>query len=179
MCGYAHGGGEQRNKGRFWFVVANSEGEERVNRLYPLDQGGPYGCEFHSVIKCDNSGYLLGGFQPSRGYPFFTVIKTDNDGEIEWNRTYSTEDEEYGKCFAVLETKAGGFLAVGQSGGAGGRNTFAVRIDVNGDEIWQSTYEGNQWKAVIETEGGFILAGGGEGGRYLTVIFWTMVYSFN
>ena len=98
MCGWSQGG-DQLNHYMFWFVATDNDGEERVNEIYPLEERGAYQVELHSVIQCDDTGYLLGGFQPSRSYPLFTVIKTDNDGEVEWNRTYSIEDNEYGKRF--------------------------------------------------------------------------------
>ena len=160
MCGWSRTG---INANSMWLVTTNNEGEEILNRTYNNAIHGFM--RAHTVIKCDDGGYLMGGYSPNDAVrTAFTVFKTDEDGNLEWWQTYN-DNGPTGECFAVIEVKDGGFLA------AGGWGSYVVRLDNEGDVIWENQYVGREFQAVRETEGGFVLVGygGGAGGIVLKI----------
>src|SRR4030042_70689 len=78
-----------------WLVATDRDGDPVVNRgYYDVRQCG-FMAEDRSLISCDDGGFLLGGrsgwvdtvnFQD--GETYFTMIKTDSTGEVEWFRYY-------------------------------------------------------------------------------------------
>lgn len=90
-------------------------------------------------------------------YQDIYLIKIDENGNKEWDRTYNGSSYEYGK--AIIETKDG-YIIAGTSN-LGGLTEFdydawLIKIDFNGNEIWNKTYgEVNQEdgaNSIIETE---------------------------
>ncbi len=90
------------------------------------------------------------------------IIKTDETGNVEWNRTYGDIDEDRG--VSVLETTDGGYLLAGTSRqpGTGRDKAFIVKTDVNGNELWSNVYGGevgDRLESVVEVEDGFVATG--------------------
>jgi hypothetical protein len=103
------------------------------------------------------------------------AAKIDSEGETQWEEAYGTENADY--CLAATQTQDGGWCLAGDavSGEVGqGFEHFAliVRIDADGNQIWQHTYQGGRddhWlKSVCETsDGGFAAAGYGSREYYM------------
>jgi|GEM_PF-4352689 hypothetical protein len=77
----------------------------------------------------------------------------NNDGEVEWQRDYGE-----GSCYAVIELKSGEFMLAGITGDT----AQLIKIDNDGDVIWQETYQHNEnrlFNSMRETEGGVVASG--------------------
>jgi len=90
------------------------------------------------------------------------AIKTDNRGNVKWEKTFGGSSNEEG--YDVIATSDGGFLLIGYSWSYGNsQQVFAVKTDFHGNVLWQNTYGGSNWdvgNAVIEVSGGgYIIAG--------------------
>ena len=79
-----------------------------------------------------------------------------------WQKTYggSYDDEAY----AITPTKDGGYIVAGYTSSFGnGGDVYLIKIDKNGNKIWQKTYGGSdldEADAITPTEdGGYIVAG--------------------
>jgi hypothetical protein len=119
----------------------------------------------HAVIQTSDGGFLLMGGTESfgAGARDFWLVKTDVDGNVEWNQTYGGPRADNG--FSVVETSDGGFALAGftRSFGAGGQDGWLVKTDVDGNVEWNQTYGGpnndNLFSVVGTSDGGFALAG--------------------
>ena len=119
----------------------------------------------HAVIQTSDGGFLLIGGTESfgAGARDFWLVKTDVDGNMEWNQTYGGPRADNG--FSVVETGDGGYALAGstRSFGAGGQNGWLVKTDVDGNMEWNQTYGGpnnDNLFSVVETgDGGYALAG--------------------
>jgi uncharacterized protein YuzE len=81
-----------------------------------------------------------------------------------WAKSYggSASDEAY----SIQQTSDGGFIVAGisYSFGAGGWDIWVLKLDANGNVVWQKTYGGFDydyaWSIQETSDGGFIVAGG-------------------
>lgn len=91
------------------------------------------------------------------------LVKLNSNGEIEWQKTYGDSGNEVG--YAVIESTAGGYLAVGEttSFGASSNDAFVLRVDESGALIWAKIIGGSSedWAVdVKETDkGDYIVLG--------------------
>jgi len=72
--------------------------------------------------------------------------KTNRAGDMEWDQTYGGGDEDI--AHDVVQTYDGGFAITGitksHSSGARRYNTAILKVDSNGQEIWQEDFGGNR-----------------------------------
>jgi hypothetical protein len=110
------------------------------------------------------AGFIVAGYSASKGAGNRDVllIKTDSEGEMEWERTLGGPADDEG--WAVLETKDGGYLVAGvtESEGVGGKDLMLIKAYSDGYEKWKKTFggAGDDWGvAVLETkDGGYAVA---------------------
>ncbi len=116
-------------------------------------------------LTSDN-GFIMTGHSNSYGEGNYDVylIKTNDNGDTLWTKTYGGLDDEYSKT--VKQTIDGGYVIVGQQGIYQTGNTFDVyliRTDINGNESWAREYGGINYDAGASvdesSDGGFIITG--------------------
>ena len=97
-----------------------------------------------SVLQTNDGGYLVVGYTESYGVGGRDVylIKTDENGDILWTRTYGGSAND--QASILLSSNDNKYLIVGltSSFGNGSCDVYAVKIDNNGDIIWTKTYGG-------------------------------------
>ena len=117
------------------------------------------------TVQTSDGGYAIAGDTESFGMggSDFWLIKTDADGNIQWNKTYGGAlDEVSGD---MCQTNDGGYAISGYtySFGAGGEDFWLVKTDADGTAYWAKTYggTGNEYAySVVQTmDGGYALAG--------------------
>jgi len=117
-----------------------------------------------SIIETNNSLMILGISKDiDNEYYDSSLIKTDKNGSIKWKKTYGGNKDEM--SWALIETSDGGFALAGytSSFGSGHYDSWLVRTDSDGNELWNRTYGGkgdDGCNSLVETsDGGFALAG--------------------
>lgn len=137
------------------------------NTEWTKTYGRHYFDECHSVQQTPEGGYIIVGtmeWYTTRGKDIY-VIKTDSDGNVEWQKTYGSDFNDGGR--EVCLTSDGGYVVTGHlSGGAG-----LIKIDSAGRVRWEKTYgapEGNVVRSIYGSHGrsvqqtsdaGYIVAG--------------------
>jgi len=127
--------------------------------------GGTQNDYAHSVIQTSDGGYAIAGFTNSLGpsSPDFWLVKTDENGNGEWNRTYGGASGE--KAYCVIQTDDGGYAIAGRtrSFGSGEADGWLVKTDELGNVLWNKTYGGTEddiaRKIVRAFDGGYAIAG--------------------
>jgi hypothetical protein len=150
--------------GQILFVKVDALGNMQWNKTVV----GPLGNFANSVLQTIDGGYAIIGtswasdFLPST----FEIIRTDSDGNVQWNKTYGGE----GKFFTAesesgIITKDGGYLLAGVSLEEGQTNAWLawlVKTDSQGNMMWNKTYgEVGSWAfLVVQTQdGGYAFTG--------------------
>jgi hypothetical protein len=112
----------------------------------------------HTVIQTGDGGYLVGG---GTGYDEGSdalLIKTDSEGNMEWETTFG-DSLGWDAFEGLLETFEGDFVASGIKSGKG----FLAKVDANGNHVWEKTYGGSTDGYCIDVrqtdDSGFILVG--------------------
>jgi hypothetical protein len=87
-----------------------------------------------------DAGYVLCGETSTTGVLDAFLLKTDPDGELEWVRTFGSENFREG--FATVEVlEDGGFwLGGGKQSSQNNYDPWVVRTDETGTILWQNTY---------------------------------------
>jgi len=137
--------------------------------------GGAYTDVAYCVQQTSDSGYIVAGFTESLGAGLADswLVKTDSNGNMQWNRTYggASVDETY----CVRQASDGGYIVAGftKSFGSGNADFWLVKTEVDGALRWSKTYGGifedHAYCVQQTSDMGYIMAGFtesfGAGGR--------------
>jgi len=148
--------------GYFWLVKTDSNGNQEWAKAF----GGRLGeCAF-SVVQAIDGGYVIAGRTRTfgdGGDSDFWVIKTDLNGNMEWNKTYGGGRDD--EAFSVVQTSDGGYMIAGlaDSFGAGECDFWLVKTDSAGNKQWDKTLGGTSYDlaySIVQTsDGGYVVAG--------------------
>ncbi len=130
------------------------------------------------VIR-DGEYYILLGETASfgEGWDDAWLVKVDKNGNEVWNKTYGGKGMD--DVYKIVDLPDGyAFAGYTSSYGNGKWDAWLVKVDKNGNEVWNKTYGGkgmDDVRALSATiDGGFILAGAtmsyGEGGSDVFII---------
>jgi len=149
-----------------WIVRLDEEGNVMWHKKYE-------GCRNATGVirQTGDGGYVAAGTVLScgAGLSDFLVLKLDENGNVQWGKSYGDADEQYGISF--LQTSDGGYILAGFS------NPFEVlpcdyliiKLDETGNVEWQKKYSGGELGFYMgfqgplpiqrTLEGGYIIAG--------------------
>jgi hypothetical protein len=103
---------------------------------------GEFGDCAYAVRQTPDGGYILSGRTGgSRSEADFLIIKTDSNGNKEWDKTYGGDKWEQSQSQDILFTNDGGyiFLAETRSFGAGNLDIWLIKTNSQGDMLWNKT----------------------------------------
>lgn len=140
--------------------------------------GGTQTDSGNSVIQTNDGGYIAVGATLSsdiiplgnyHGDYDVYVVKTNNLGNIEWQKTIGGSGYDVG--ISIIETNDNGYIIAGYTSSSDGDITsnngqfdgLVIKLDSIGTIIWQKTYGGssreNFYSIVQTSDGGYILSG--------------------
>jgi hypothetical protein len=157
IVGYTYGAG----KWDVYLIKTDSNG----NKIWERTFGGKEDDVGYSVIETKDGCYVIAGYTESFGMGSQDVylIKTDSEGNKIWEKTFGGRDKDCG--YSLCGTKDGGYIIAGYtySFGEGGYDVYLLKVDSNGNKIWEKTFGGgdDDWGySVFGTkDGGYIISG--------------------
>ncbi|HBU31209.1 MAG TPA: hypothetical protein DEB14_02670, partial [Dictyoglomus sp.] len=62
-----------------------------------------------------------------------------------WQKTYGGSNDD--EAFSIQQTTDGGYIVAGwtESFGAGNRDVYIIKLDSNGNKVWEKTYGGEYY----------------------------------
>jgi len=151
--------------GTTWYDVYLIKTNASGDTLWTKTYGGMRDECAESVQQTSDGGYILVGYTDSYGAGSQDVylLKTNNDGDILWTRTYGGSGDDQG--WSVQQTQDGGYIIAGytDSYGAGNGDFYLIKTNASGDTLWTKTYGGSSsdagWSVRQTVDGGYIIAG--------------------
>ena len=145
-----------------------------ANMLWQNSLGGSGNEYAYKIFQTPDNGFIVMGHSESndgdvsenKGNMDYWLVKLNEAGELEWERSYGGSGYEFG--YSVINTIDGGYLLGGQSGSADGdvsnnhgmNDAWVVKLDGVGNIQWEKSYGGslNEYiTGMIETtDGGFL-----------------------
>ncbi|HLP95844.1 MAG TPA: T9SS type A sorting domain-containing protein [Saprospiraceae bacterium] len=177
-----------------WIVKIDSTGLIQWQKCY----GGSFWEEAWSITGTTDGGYIFAGRTGSsdgevtgyHGAFDFWVVKTDANGEIQWQKALGGSDIDLG--YVVKQTSDGGYIIIGESlsndgdvqGANGNGDYWVVKLNSSGEIAWTRMLGGpslDRANDVWETSNGsFVVFGhitknGGDISTYYGGYDWWLV----
>jgi hypothetical protein len=156
------------DNGAFYMLKTDSEGNKQWDKIFDgpnYDYSPAKGC-----CQTSDGGYIMcgasGATSPSGiGNNDLWIIKTDEQGNLLWDKTYGGSGND--RCYAMSVTEDGGYIFsvckdIGSLSGTK-EDIWLIKTDNKGNAEWkfQIEEEGIQHpSSMVETDdGGFVIAG--------------------
>lgn len=163
--GYVFVGATNANSGDLaydgWLVRTDSNGVMQWNKTYDLNGGFDY---LQALVQTSDGGFTLAGNTGGFFLQDMWIVKTDENGNAVWNTIWETPEPAY--CNSLIQTNDGGYIITGATDSRAGyfhSYMFLIKVDVDGNIHWNSTYDGlGDNKALFAVEindGGYAMAG--------------------
>jgi uncharacterized delta-60 repeat protein len=144
-----------------WVLKLTSNGTITWQRTY----GGPAWDTATFIQQTHDGGYIVAGDTNSYGTGGrdIWVLKLSSSGSIIWQKTYGGGNWE--GTASIFQTSDSGYIVAGYTGsfGIGWDDILIIKLDYNGNIMWQKTYGGANYDhadSVQQTDdGGYIVAG--------------------
>jgi hypothetical protein len=144
-----------------WLVRVDSNG----NLLWNTTYGGIKSDKLYDIVGLSDGGFALVGYTESFGVDDSDgwLVRVDSSGGLLWNVTYG--GMKIDKLKSIVGLSDGGFALYWNTGtyGAGRDDGWLVRVDSNGNLLWNTTYGGRSYDVLFGvvglSDGGFALAG--------------------
>ena len=161
----------------YWIIKINSTG----TIIWDMSYGGGNGLydyrqELTSMINAPDNSYILGGNSTSPasgdksengyGYNDFWVIKINNIGVKQWDRTIGRADQDYLKTILLSSDSslllAGNTSEITTLGENFSVDFWVVKLSLLGVKLWEKRVGGNNadyLNSIIQSDNGIILSG--------------------
>jgi hypothetical protein len=140
----------------------------------------------NAVAAAQGGGYVVAGesfsgqngdkSEASEGGWDYWVVKVDENGNKVWDKSIGGTSED--RAYSITPSPDGGFVIAGYSESAvsgdktqaskGGKDYWLVKIDQNGNKVWDRTFGGNlddRCRAVVAAPGGgYVVTGWSQSG---------------
>ena len=124
------------------------------------------------LLEFSDGGYIFSGTSTSSdgdittsgGFAYHWLVKIDNQGQIEWEKTYNAEFDFDNNFSLINSSNDSGFLICGYKNYSIGNNDYQIiRINELGSILWEKSYGGSEddklQTAITKSNGGYLLGG--------------------
>ncbi len=142
-----------------WIIKTDENGDVVWDSTY----GGEDSDHAMSVIQLDDGKFVIVGSSSSYGSGYFDawLFKIDQEGNLEWENTFSGESNDNG--MSLQQTLDGGFVITGYREFYDEWDVLLLKTDQNGIMVWDNTFDINDTDAassiLLTNDGDYMLAG--------------------
>ncbi len=145
----------------YWAVKVDGQGNKLWDKTFGINDGLD---RLSNAIAIPGGGYLLGGTSQTPVGADYFVVRIDNQGNKIWDKPFGGDSDDF---LSTVTLTPDGFLLAGfsHSGISGdkseaGAGTWLVKIDNQGNKVWDKTLGVNIPFSILTPDGGYLLAGG-------------------
>jgi hypothetical protein len=144
----------------FYLIKANLNGDTLWTKHYGTNEW-----DFaNSMDTCADGGFIMAGKTYDTGNAFsdILIVKTDTDGNEQWRKTIGGNKDDVANSIISIPD---GYLICGttESIGAGLKDIYLVKTDLNGDFVWERTFGDildDEGAAIYQNSDGIIVVSG-------------------
>ena len=146
------------DNGDVYLVKTDNNGDTIWTKTF----GGQLKDEGYSVQQTFDGGYIITGVtEHSNTKHNVYFIKTDENGETIWTKTFIDEYDSYG--YSVQQTTDGGYIITGEISNSTGFDVYLIKMDNDGNTLWTNSYGRYHidigYSIKQTTDGGYIITG--------------------
>ena len=145
-----------------WLIKTDEFANEEWNKVF----GGSNKDMGWDIKQTTDGGFIIYGLTESfESGHLIWLIKTDSDGNEEWNRTF-----EGSPGYSIFQTADGGYIFTGQTVT---QSLLLIKANSNGEIIWEKNYDTNKYGnyAIQADDGGYVITGYTSNSGYNKIIF--------
>ncbi len=166
----------------YWVIRTDGAG----NILWDRSFGGSGFEALTDLQQTADGGFVIGGYSnsgmdgnktsPSYGLYDYWIVRIDAAGNKLWDHSFGGSGQDF--VASIQQTADGGFIIGGSSDSPadgtkievnyGNADYWVVRLDANGQEMWQHVFGGTEYDQLVQVrqgaDGGFILVGSSTSG---------------
>lgn len=116
-----------------WLIKTDSSGIEQWNQKF---NWGIYYADSSAIRQTSDGGYVIVGRIRSGGDYVALLIKTDESGNILWDKELTGP---YSEAYSIQVTSDGGYIIAGEAT-SGNLCAWLSKTDASGNEQWHQTY---------------------------------------
>ncbi len=144
-----------------WVIKLDNKGNMVWNKTF----GGSENDEAHSIIQTKDGDYVIVGATQSKGAGEWDtwVIKLDEQGNMEWDKTFGGSDDDC--AYSIIQTEDESYVISGYtwSKGVGKADAWVIKLNNKGNMVWNKTfggYDDDIARSIIQTEDGdYVIVG--------------------
>lgn len=148
-----------------WLIKTNANGD--ISWQLSQSSLAEYDIQMRDIEATTDGGIIATGSTEHSGDYSTEVVKTDNNGNVVWRKSYGFGGDGLGIAgLAITETSDGGFAIAGaqrHSTSSGSNNGWLLKISASGDSLWSAAYSGSDdayFQGMQKTaDKGFIMVG--------------------
>jgi hypothetical protein len=158
IIGDAYSSDNNYNNWDFLLLKTDNNGHQLWTKTF----GGTGYEDCYSGQQTTDGGYILAGYTyaTESGYSDVWLIKTDENGDMVWDKTFGGTDNDWGN--AVQQTTDGGYIITGETCWED-PSILLIKTDSNGNTLWNKILEENKHDYANDiqqsTDGGYIIIG--------------------
>ncbi|MFW6148589.1 MAG: hypothetical protein ACOC6D_01850 [Atribacterota bacterium] len=144
-----------------WFAYVDWQGNIIWSKIYDY----LYQDKATSMLDLGKDGFLISGYSQTSNLSKSTawILKTNKQGKIEWKKEFET-NKGINALNRIIKSDANKFIAVGYTSakGAGWQDGWVVKIDENGELLWEKTFGGENkdvFNTIIRETDNYIITG--------------------
>lgn len=150
----------------FGVLCVGVAGETEV--VWMRTYGGAYSDFARRLVESGDGGFIVAGWTESFDADLRDIylLKVDADGNQVWEKTYGGPARD--EALDMIRCSGGGFVVAGRAGwteslGVRGEDVYLMKVDEEGNMIWNRTYGGtdsDRANCVVGSEdGGYVMGG--------------------